>query len=74
MTRVNFNFTKDVCYLGANKLKESFLSETPFGIKEIFKEAKTIYPYISKLPDKMKKAGMNLTIIIQTTVLILFIK
>ncbi len=56
MTRVNFNFTKDVCYIGANKLKESFLSETPFGIKEIFKEAKTIYPYISKLPDKMKKS------------------
>lgn len=56
MTRVNFNFTKDVCYKGAEKLKESFVSAEPLGLREFGFEGKTIYPYLSKLPEKMKKS------------------
>lgn len=56
MTRVNFNFVKDVCYLGANELKNSFLNAKPEGLKKMFEDGTTIYPYISKLPDKMRKS------------------
>ncbi len=53
MTRVNFNFVKDVCYRGADKLTESFLNEKPEGLKEYGFDG-TIYPHISTLPEKMK--------------------
>ncbi len=56
MTRVNFNFTKDVCYKGAARLTDSFKNGKPEGLKELYPEAKTIYPYISKLPEKMRKS------------------
>jgi len=56
MTRVNFNFVKDVCYSGAEKLTDSFMKNAPCGLKELFPDAKTIYPYITKLPEKMKKS------------------
>ncbi len=56
MTRVNFNFVKDVCYRGAEKLTQSFIKGEPLGTKEIFPDAKTIYPYISKLPNKMRQS------------------
>lgn len=56
MTRVNFNFVKDVCYLGAGELETSFEKSSPEGIKKLFPEAKTIYPYLSRLPEKMKKS------------------
>ena len=56
MTRVNFNFVKDVCYLGAGELKSSFEKSSPEGIKKLFPEAKTIYPYLSRLPEVIKKS------------------
>lgn len=56
MTIANFNFVKDVCYRGAEKLTESFLNNEPMGLKEIYPNSKTIYPYLSKLPDKMKQS------------------
>ena len=55
MTRVNFNFVKDVCYRGAEKLKESFFSGKPEGLKKYGFDG-TIYPYISILPENMKKS------------------
>ncbi len=55
MTRVNFNFTKDVCYKGAQKLKESFLQKNAEGLKE-YGFSGTIYPHLSKLPDDMKQS------------------
>src|SRR5574344_1832868 len=56
MTRVNFNFVKDVCFLGASELSKSFNDKTPYGLKGLFKEGKTIYPYLSQLPDKVRKS------------------
>lgn len=56
MTRVNFNFVRDICYLGAAKLKESFKNKRPEGLKELYPEAETIYTHISQLPDRMRKS------------------
>ena len=56
MTRINFNYVKDVCYLGADELKSSFEKSSPEGIKKLFPEAKTIYPYLSRLPEVIKKS------------------
>ena len=56
MTRVNFNFVKDVCYKGAEKLSESFITGEPKGLKAMFGDAATIYPYLSKLPQDMKNS------------------
>lgn len=56
MTRVNFNFVKDVCYKGAEKLTESFITGEPKGAKAMFGDAATIYPYLSKLPQDMKNS------------------
>ena len=56
MTRVNFNFVRDICYLGANKLIESFKNGHPAGLKELYTEAETIYTQISTLPQKMKQS------------------
>ena len=35
MTRVNFNFVKDVCYLGASELANSFETSKPIGCKSL---------------------------------------
>ena len=56
MTVANFNFVKDVCYSGASLLTQSFTEAEPKGLRQIFSDAETIYPYISKLPDRMKKS------------------
>lgn len=56
MTQVNFNFVKDVCYQGASKLSQSFKEGKALGLKDLFSDAKTIYPNLSKLPEKMKKS------------------
>lgn len=60
MTRVNFNFVKDVCYKGAFYLTDSFREGVPFGLKELFnnfqEKNKTIYPYLSILPDKIRQS------------------
>ena len=56
MTRVNFNFVKDVCYLGADRLTQSFRNQKPEGLKEIYPDAETIYTHISRLPERMKKS------------------
>ena len=56
MTRVNFNFMKDVCFQGASEMTESFKNGIPYGLKKLYPDGKTIYPYISKLPDKMRKS------------------
>lgn len=56
MTRVNFNFVKDVCYKGAEKLTKSFITGEPKGLKAMFGDAATIYPYLSKLPQDMKNS------------------
>ena len=56
MTRVNFNFMKDVCCKGALELVDSFKEGRPKGLQKHYFESKTIYPVITKLPEKMKKS------------------
>lgn len=56
MTRVNFNFVKDVCFEGSAKLTDSFKTGMPEGLRQFFPQAKTIYPHIPGLPDKMRQS------------------
>ncbi len=59
MTVNNFNFMRDVCYLGANELKESFKQGTPCGLQKYFIDAPTIYPHVPNLPKKARKSWYN---------------
>lgn len=56
MTRVNFNFMKDVCYLGASELLNSFKNSQPEGLKKFFGDYPTIYPALTKLSTKAQKS------------------
>lgn len=56
MTVKNFNFVKDVCYLGASELKNSFVEEKPLGLKRFIGDSETIYNIIHNLPDNIKKS------------------
>ncbi len=55
VTRVNLNFTNDVCYQGLSQLDESVLSGKPEGLKN-FGNWDTVYQGLSELPDKAKKS------------------
>lgn len=56
MTRVNFNFVKDVCYLGASELTASFKDSRPRGLKKYLGDYPTIYPALTKLPLQVQKS------------------
>lgn len=56
MTIKNFNFVKDVCYLGASELRSSFEKEEPIGLYKFVEKSDTIYPLIHKLPEQMKRS------------------
>ncbi len=56
MTRVNFNFVKDVCYLGASELANSFEASEPLGCRKFIGDYETIYNALYLLPDDMKKS------------------
>ncbi len=56
MTRVNFNFVKDVCYLGASELSDSFENKEPLGCKNFVGDYETIYNALHSLPKDMKKS------------------
>lgn len=55
MTRVNMDFTQDVCYQGLFHLKESLQQNQPAGLK-VFGEWPTIYPALSQLPQPAKQS------------------
>ena len=55
MTRINFNYVKDVCYLGASELTNSFKSKQPKGLHKFVGDYPTIYPAITKLPKNMRQ-------------------
>jgi hypothetical protein len=59
MTKINFNFVRNVCYLGASELTASFLNEKPEGLKKFFKNIDTIYPILTKLPALAKKSWFD---------------
>jgi len=55
MTRVNMDFTQDVCYQGLFHLSDSLKQEKPAGLS-VFGEWPTIYPALSQLPAQAKES------------------
>ncbi|KHS63848.1 methyltransferase [Pectobacterium brasiliense] len=55
MTRVNMDFTQDVCYQGMFYLDEALSKNEPSGLK-VFGEWPTIYPALSQLPPQAKSS------------------
>lgn len=58
MTRINMDFTQDVCYQGLFHLKKSFETATPAGLSA-FGDWPTIYPALSQLPEKVRKSWFD---------------
>jgi hypothetical protein len=56
LTRVNFNFTNDVCYQGAFELAESVKTGKPAGLKVFGDGWATIYEALSSLPARARKS------------------
>ncbi len=55
MTRINMDFTHDVCYQGLFYLEEALKTGTASGLK-VFGEWDTIYEALSSLPEKAQKS------------------
>lgn len=55
MTRVNLDFSEDICYKGADVLSKSVLNGKPEGLKG-FGPWKTVYEGLSQLSDQEKKS------------------
>jgi len=55
MTRVNMDFTQDVCYEGMFTLKESILKEKSTGLS-VFGSWKTVYEALAHLPKQAQKS------------------
>lgn len=58
MTQVNFEFNRDFCYRGLDKLSESIKTEKPLGLRE-YNDGDTLYPYLSELPEPAKSSWFN---------------
>ena len=56
LTRVNFNFTNDICYKGAFKLIDSVKNGRPEGLSEFGDGWTTVYEALSTLPEREKKS------------------
>ncbi len=56
MTKVNFNFVKEVYYLGASELFNSFKEGKPKGLHKFYVDYPTIYPALTSLPDKFMQS------------------
>ncbi|HDR2159771.1 TPA: class I SAM-dependent methyltransferase [Enterobacter cancerogenus] len=55
MTRVNMDFTHDVCYQGLFHLSDALKEEKPSGLR-VFGNWPTIYPALSQLPERAKES------------------
>lgn len=55
MTRVNMDFTQDVCYQGLYFLDDALKAAKPAGLK-VFSDAGTIYPVLSQLPSPARES------------------
>ncbi|WP_156294520.1 methyltransferase [Serratia oryzae] len=55
MTRVNMDFTQDVCYQGLFSLENALKEGKPTGLK-VFGEWPTIYPALSQLPQAARES------------------
>ena len=58
MTRINMDFTNDVCYKGLFYLEDSIRKGRPAGLK-VFGEWDTIYQAFFSLPQKVQKSWFN---------------
>jgi hypothetical protein len=56
LTRVNFNFTNDICYQGAFDLTESVKDGKPRGLRVFGEQWNTIYEALSSLPKRAQKS------------------
>lgn len=56
LTKVNFNFTNDICYKGAFNLIDSVKNQKPEGLKVFGEKWTTIYEALSSLPEREKKS------------------
>lgn len=56
LTKVNFNFTNDICYKGAFNLIDSIKTGKPEGLKQFGTQWTTVYEALSSLPDREKKS------------------
>lgn len=56
LTKVNFNFTNDICYKGAFDLTDSIKNSKPEGLKVFGDQWTTVYEALSTLPPKEKKS------------------
>ena len=55
MTRVNMDFTQDICYRGAENLEESIRQEKPAGLPHLG-PWNTVYEGLSQLTEQQKKS------------------
>ena len=56
MTKANYGYIKDVCYLGASELTNSFKDRAPRGLQKFVGDYPTIYPALTLLPEDMKNS------------------
>ncbi len=54
LTRVNFNFVRDICYEGAKELESSLKTRSPRGLRHFSSQWATIYEGLSTLPEPAK--------------------
>ena len=59
LTRVNFNFTNDICYKGAFDLLDSIRNSKPEGLKVFGSQWTTLYEALATLPPKEKKSWFD---------------
>ncbi len=60
MTIANFNFIRNICYLGASELTASFTRKSPEGLKKFISDKEsTIYPLVPALAEPMKSSWYN---------------
>ncbi|SFN39891.1 O-methyltransferase [Chitinophaga sp. YR627] len=58
LTRINMDFSQDICYLGMNHLQESLTEGKPAGLKELG-PWDTIYPGLPLLPPEIGKSWFD---------------
>ena len=57
MTNANFNYTRDVNYMGITELGSAIKENKPTGIQKYFnKDWETIYPHLTELPKETKES------------------
>ena len=56
LTKVNFNFTNDICYKGAFNLIDSIKTGKPEGLKVFGDKWTTVYEALSTLPEREKNS------------------